>query len=372
VSSDTVYEPDRLPFAPLAADGARVVAAGLERAAGKAFADANRRGQEARKNRFALSMSGLGGCAREAAYRLAGTEPDDGYVERAGEDEARAAMLGTWAHDGLLPGLATLLGEGRWEMPVTLTVPLDTEDGVTRTVVIEGTTDCYTPSAGGGIIDAKTLGAYRLGDIAALGPKERHRIQVRGYASAAIQQGLPVAWIALLYLDRSDGEVKAVVEPFGRTEYLETLELVRTLHAGAADPDYAPRTEHGPGLSVWCDACPFLRRCWGPWAVPGDKRAVAVHDDQALAYAASRVVELGEEIGALTKQRDWYKAQAGQPPAGQYGAYTVTYGKDGQKPDDEKMMARLEELGEPIPMVPRAGNQYFRRAVVKKKDGGKK
>ena len=367
------YEPSDLRFAPLPKAAVDVVASTLERGVGKSFAAANARGQEARRNLFGLSMSYLGGCQRESAYRVAGVDPDPEYVHVMNEEEARAAMVGTWIHDGLLPELAALLAGGEHEKRVELVVPIGpTEDGVTPLVKIDGSADCYTRAGGGGVIDLKTVGAFKLGDIDVFGARERHRKQVRGYASALVQMGVAVAWTAWVYLDRGTGAVKAVVEPFGEEEYLATLRRVQHLVALSDDPDYAPRDERGPGLSWVCDGCAFLRRCWGKDATPGSSRAIAVHDNEGIAYAGERVVELRAEAGALEKKIDFLKAQVGKPDAGQYGGITVSYGRDGTKPDTTAMVKRLEELGEPIPTVPKPGNTYIRRAstkAVKKKEG---
>lgn len=363
-----LYEPRDLRFNPLPARDVEVLAKTLDRGVGKAFAAANTRGQEARRQLFGLSMSYLGGCRRESAYRIAGCEPDPQYVHVMNEDEARAAMVGTWIHDGLLPELAALLAGGEHEMRVELVAPVgDTDDqGVTPLIKVDGSTDCYTRAAGGGVIDLKTVGAYKLGDIDVFGPRNRHRTQVRGYACALVQMGFPVAWTAWVYLDRGDGAVKTVVEPFGEEEYVATLRRVRHLVELSQDPDYAPRDERGPGLSWVCDGCPFLRRCWGEGATPGSSKAIAVHDDADIAYAGQQVVDLRTQYNDLEKKIDFFKAQVGKPEAGQYGGVTVTYGRDGEKPDVPAMIKRLEELGEAIPKVPRPGNTYIRRAAQKK------
>lgn len=361
-----VFEPGDLRFAPLPARDVEVLARTLDAGVGKAFALANTRGQEARRALFGLSMSYLGGCRRESAYRIAGLEPDPQYVHVMNEDEARAAMVGTWIHDGLLPDLAALLAGGEHEKRVELVVPIgDTVDGVTPLTKVDGSTDCYTRAAGGGVIDLKTVGAYKLGDIDVYGPRDRHRTQVRGYAAALVQMGVPVAWTAWVYLDRGDGSVKTVVEPFGQEEYVSVLRRVQHLVQLAQDPDYAPRDERGPGLSWVCDGCPFLRRCWGEGAEPGSSRAIAVHDDADIAYAGEQVVELRAKATVLEKQIDFFKAQVGKPEAGQYGGIKVTYGKDGVKPDVPALIEMLKDRGveeKDIPMVPKAGNTYIRRA----------
>lgn len=365
------YEPDELRFAPLAKADVPVIAGALERGIGKAFAAANTVGQQARRNLFGLSMSYLGGCRRESAYRIAQVDPDPEHVLVMNEDEARAAMVGTWIHEGLLPHLAEMLAGGEREMPVELVAPIgEEENGVTPLAKVTGSTDCYTRAAGGGVIDLKTVGAFKLADIDVFGPRQRHRSQVRGYAAAVVQAGLPVAWTAWAYLDRGDGSVRVVVEPFGREEYVGVLRQVAYLVTLSRDLEGAPRDERGPGLSWVCDGCPFLRRCWGQDAQPGDKAGIAVHDDEEIAFAGQQVVELRAQRTALDKRVDFYKAQVGRPDAGKYGGITVSYGRNGVKPDAAKMQARLEELGEPIPMVPTVGNTYIRRAPKTKETKG--
>lgn len=365
------YEPDELRFTPLPHKDVPVIAAALERGVGKAFAAANAAGQQARSNLFGLSMSYLGGCRRQSAYRVAGSDPDPQYVKVMDQDEARAAMLGVWLHEGLLPHLAELLAGGEREMSVELVAPVgEEENGIVPLVKVAGSADCYTRAAGGGVVDLKTVGAFKLADIDAFGPRPRHRDQVRGYAAAVVQMGLPVAWTAWAYLDRGDGSVRVVVEPFGREEYVGVLRQVRYLVGFAKDPESAPRDERGPQLSWVCDTCPFLRRCWGPDAEPGDKSGIAVHDDQEIAFAGEQVVELRAQRTALDKRIDFYKAQVGRPDAGRYGGVTVSYGRNGLKADAPKMEERLRELGEPIPMVPTAGNTYIRRAPKTKETKG--
>lgn len=350
------------PFAPLPQEAVPVLARALERAAGRVFKRANRAGQEARANLFGLGMSGLGGCTREAAYRISGTEPSDPAL--AVDDEARQAMVGTWIHAGFLPELAEILHAAEVEMKVELRVPLDPADGSPspQIVTVPGSADCYTGALGGGVIDLKTIGAYKLGEIDHHGAHEEHRKQVRGYASACCQLGLPVTWIAWLYMDRANGDVHVVVEPFGDKEYEATLSHVRRLWEAGQRPDYAPRTERGPGLSWKCDVCPWLRRCWGPDAEPGDSRALAVHEDEEIALAARRFRELSDEIAVLEKEKERYDAMVGTARRGVYGEVSVTYGKDGEKLDEKEALAALELHGINPPMKPRKGSRFIRWA----------
>lgn len=339
-----------------------VLAKALERAVARAFVSANRAGQAARKgDPWALSMSGLGGCRREAAYRLAGVEPTDPGLARDGE--ARQAMIGTWIHAGLLPEFENVLAHADIELPVELRAEVARagEDPVELTV--PGTTDCYSHVMGGGALDLKTIYAHGLGRIDHDGVKYAHRWQVRGYALALRQLGLPVAWTAWFYLDRSSGEVLVVVEPFGEEEEAETLEYIDRLWGLAAVPDRAPRSERGPGLSVVCDGCAWLRQCWGPDAKPGDSAALQVHDRPDVAFAARRYKELGDQIAELKKEQERFGAMVGRPAPGSYrdeaGEMIIKYQKDGEEVDKSAAVAQLTLLGGEVPTRPRQGNRLI-------------
>ncbi|MEV6401181.1 PD-(D/E)XK nuclease family protein [Streptomyces sp. NPDC051907] len=344
---------------PLPAAAVPVLAKALERATARAFQLANQAGQQARTNRWALSMSGIGGCKREAAYRLAGVPPTD--VELSDAEEARQAMIGTWIHSGLLPQFENVLAHADIELPVELEVEVPLPDGGTRRLVVPGTADCYSHVMGGGVLDLKTVNAYRIGQIDHDGVKVSHRWQVRGYATALRQLGLPVAWVAWLYVDRSSGEVLVAIEPFGPDEEEETLEYVRRLWEMARAPDYAPRSERGPGLSWVCDGCAWLRQCWGPDARPGDSAALKVHDEPEIAFAARKFKELGDQIGELTKDREKWGAMVGRPEMGAYrdeqGEMIIKYQKDGEEVDKKAAVEQLALLGGEVPMRKRTGNR---------------
>lgn len=346
---------------PLPEAAVPVLARALERIATAAFKAANARNQDARGDRlWKLTMSGLGGCPREAAYRLAGVPPTDAIL--AYDQEARQAVLGAWIHQGMLPELERLLHGADIEFPVALRVWV----GPGRWVTVTGHADCYTRVMGGGVLDLKTVYAYHLGDVAHDGAHEAHRRQVRGYATAVRQMGLPVAWVAWLYVDRSSGEELVHVEPFDEAAEADTEDRVRWLWEQAQAPDYAPRGESGPGLSLMCDRCPWLRQCWGPDAEPGDSRALQVHTSQEIALAAAQYRELTTQMGALDKQREQYGAMVGRPPAGAYGDVVITYQGDREETDKKAAEEALRLHGIEVPKKPRKGNRMINWGVTKK------
>lgn len=347
---------------PLPLAAVPVLEKALERAAGRAFKKMNRAHQEQRGERmWALSMSGLGGCPRESAYKLAHVPPSD--PELAYDTEARQAMLGTIIHQEFLPAFGDALAHADIEMPVELRVPIYADDGsVEREIVITGTTDCYTHVMGGGVIDLKTIGAYMLGGVEHDGVREEHRVQVRGYATAIRQWGMPVAWVAWLYMDRASGEVLVHVEPFTEDAELATEDRVRWLWKQSAAPDAAPRGHRGPGLSVECDGCAWLKQCFGPDAEPGDSSTLQVHSNEDIAFAARKYRELLDKISPLEKDKEMYGAMIGRPEPGVYGDVTVTFGASSEKTDDKRAVELLREYGIPVPTKPRRGNRNIRWA----------
>lgn len=359
----TVDEPQGMAPAtgPLPVAAIPALRKGLERAAGRAFKAANRANQAKRADRmWLMSMSDLGGCEREQAYKLAGVPPTDPAL--AYDTEARQALIGTWIHEKYLPYFAAELAHGEVEMPTRLEVPIF--DPVTgayeRTHVVDGTTDLYTQVMGGGVIDLKTLGAYLLGGVEHDGVRDEHRKQVHGYATALRQWGYAVGWVAWLYMDRANGEVAVHIEPFGEDQEHATEENVRHLVRLSAAPDAAPRGHRGPGLSWVCDGCAWLKACFGPDAKPGDSSALQVHTEPEIAFAAEKYAEIRAQIGPLKKDQEMYAAMVGRPKPGVYGDMTITYGKDSEEVDKDAAVEMLALLGAEIPYKPRRGNRNVR------------
>lgn len=353
------------------------LATSLSAAATRSFVESNAANQVGR-DVTGLSMSGLGGCARRAAYALARVPATD--LELATQQEARAAMIGTWIHSGYLPHLSNLVKGSRMEMPVRLEVPLDPAVRELRPapgtqwdeqLTLAGTTDLWVPAMGGGVLDLKTLGAYKLGDVQAKGAREEHRSQVRGYATACVQQGMPVRWVAWLYMDRSTGDVYLHIEEFDDAAVLATYDRVRYLAGLAGDPDYAPTrkvdgyTLRGPSPYSPCNSCPWLQQCWGPGTKPDDTSTLEVSDDEERAFFAQKVVELKEQVTDLNKEIQFYEERVGRPRASLYGDFSVTYGKAQERLDTTEARKLLEAHGIPVPMKATTPSRFIRRAQTK-------
>ncbi len=313
-----------------------------------------------------MSMSRIGACARQSAYRMAGRPFDEGLTDTTG----RAAQLGTWLHVPVLRWLARALPGKTWrEHPVTLNVA-----GIT----IAGRLDLAWRTV---VIDAKTTREYylsylRRGDDL----RPAVRAQVASYALAREQAGHPVSHIAYVYVDRSDGGTQTIVEEF--TDDLRTLvvDRVTALAGWAMDPDTAPREERGPGLSVVCDGCPFLNSCFGADAVPGQTgpqtqllgaEAGSVEDVLALYSNSSGTAKRADD------DKRFARAILNDTAPGVYGPYKLGWGRGRPPkpvPDADAMERRLLELGEVVPTKMGGGasgaiSVTLVKAVAPKPDG---
>lgn len=319
----------------------------LTAAVGDAFTAFTAQVQSERADLYALTMSGLGGCTRQAAYRVARTEPS----EELTFGQMREANIGTMIHLGLLPHLATLLG-GTEEIDVEL---------VTDALTIKGRSDLYIPGLRL-VGDLKTVGLYRFGMLGETA-SQTHRLQVAGYALGFIRSGKPVDWIAWLYVDRSSGAEHIVVEEWSD----ELVELVESrceeLAMFAETPDAAPRDERGPGLSVICDGCPWLRACWGEEARPGEIGAqkILARDHGGV----ERALRLYDDARAREKEaksdKEFARAMFSDYQTGKYGEFEFGWSSAPQAEDKDAAVALLAQAGIPVPMKTTA-----RRLIVKR------
>ncbi len=326
------------------------IAARLHQAVADAFTAYTTDVQNQREDLFALTMSGLGGCSRAAAYRIARTEPSEPLVFR----EMREANIGTMMHLGLLPHLARFLA-GEEEVAVTLR-----EGGL----VIKGRSDLYT-ERDKLVADLKTVGQYKftaLGETA----NRSHRLQVAGYALAVQQGGQEVEWVAWVYVDRSSGQDQIIAEPFGE----ELINLVRErcaeLATYAENPEAAPRDERGPGLSIICDSCPWLRECWGADARPGEIGAqrILCHDQAAVAEALRLYDDARAREKEATADKEFARAMFSGFEPGAYGEFAFNWSAAGQAADKDAAVKLLADAGIPVPTKPTP-----RRLVVKRARG---
>ncbi len=322
----------------------------------EAFETENTRLQEDR-DPTALTMSGLGSCTRRNAYAIAGVEPSDVHPP----EQARQALLGAGAHAWFLPALARVI-------TAQLGLVAEVEKRVAlhaAGITIAGQLDLAYADV---IIDLKTVREYRLHGVrrrGARGAYDEHRVQVNGYALAEWQAGRNVRWVVYLYMDRTTGEVHPVVERFDNAAAMAVIDRVETIARFAKeDPDAAPREARGPGVSLVCDRCPWLKRCWGPTAVPG--KTGPQTQLAATPAGLTEILALALNASAATSQAkkdsEFAKLVLSCTKDGRYGAYNLSHGQDGEMDDTAAMKEILTGLGIAIPKKPRAGSTYVKLA----------
>lgn len=318
----------------------------MEEAVAKAFELENTRRQEDR-DPTKLTMSGVGGCTRQNAYALAGTPASD--VHNA--EEARMALLGTGIHDWYLPALARAI-------TVLTGYVCDVEQKVLLTVGdvrIRGQLDL---AFGDVVVDLKTVREWKLNGVRRNGAFAEHHAQVFGYALARYQAGYPVRWVIYLYMDRTTGEVEVIAERFSQTAAQNVMRRIKEINAFAADdPDLAPREGRGPGLSLACDRCPWLRRCWGPDAKPGEEgpQVRIAETPDGLREILALYVQAAGVTGRAEADKKFAKLVLSRTTDATYDGYVLRRGDSIPMDDGAAMKAILTELGIPIPTKPKAG-----------------
>lgn len=337
------------------------VATRLRAATVGAFQDAS---AERQRDPYHVGISALGRCTRANAYALSRTPVSD----EPPPEEGRAANLGTWEHEGLLPRIARRLGDAQTEVPVVLRA---------AGLQLEGHIDLdWSPA---GPVDLKTVGEHRLAGVRRTGiAYADHRVQIGGYALARLQAGRRTPFLAWHYLDRATGDEQVLVSRFTNADALAVIDRVQTLVNFAEEPDTAPRDERGPGLSFACDACPWLRRCWGEEAEPGvtGAQSILVRNDAdvveaLLAYDTARA----QETAAAKVKKDM-EARLERTRFSTYGpvpdrpelGIKYTRGKSYDATDGKAAAARLRELGETVPTSRRRGQLQIK--LVDIEDGG--
>lgn len=294
-----------------------------------------------KRDPFQVGLSAIGGCRRAAAYALSRTAVSD----HPGPEEGRAANLGTYQHNGLLPRLRDQLPGSQIEVPVLLRV---------AGISIPGHIDLDDPVT---VVDLKTVGEWRLSGVRRTGAAYYHHlVQVGGYALARLQAGRTPEYVAWLYLDRANGDEEILVEPFTNALALMVVDRVTELVRLAQDPDRAPRDEYGPGLSIICDKCPWLRQCWGEDATPGRRGAQRVYDDAEIAAALLAYDDARAQEKAAKQEKDFQAAKVDGTPRGTYGR--ATYGRDRDTVQDDPWASvrKLKALGLEVPQFTKRGS----------------
>lgn len=306
-----------------------------------------------------LGISALSRCTRSAAYAIAGTPPSD--QPEAGE--GRAANLGTWEHNGLLPRMVEQFAVGATEVDVTLRAA-----GLT----IPGHIDLDVP---GMVLDLKTVGEWRLQSVRQNGAFHDHLMQVAAYAVAKLQAGQPPQWLVILYLDRASGDEEVIVTPFTNGHVMMVIDRVAEIRRWAEEedgPDTTPRRDAagtamcGPGYSFQCNDCPWLRRCWGPDAQPG-QRYRHQHDNEEVEALLLEYIEINAVEGPAKRRKAEIAEMLETARYGVYGQARYNRSPDTIVEDPFAALKILKTLGYEIPQRPKRGALSIRLNTTPKK-----
>lgn len=299
-----------------------------------------------RRDPHQLSMSKLGGCVRQSAYRIAGYPVSD-IVEPG---EGRAANMGTAIHLVMLPRLRDQFDGALIERPVVLHA---------AGLSIPGSIDFSVPHVL--LLDWKTCGAWRTQQILLNGIADDHLVQVSGYGTALRQEQETPETIGVSYVDRSTGDEVSLVERFTNRHMMMIIQLVERLVDWADTPDEAPRENaagepmRGPG-SWTCDECPWLKACWGENAVPGRILAEELDDPEVEELLVEYAALTPMETSAKNRKKEIVaKLEASQVRYRQYGRAKYSRGLPSEVEDPYAALARLKGLGYPAPTHVRQG-----------------
>ena len=309
-------------------------------------------------------------CERRAAYLLAGTEPSDAT-------DKRAAILGTYIHEGLLESARREYG---WLIETTVQDPL--VRGHIDAVQLDQATAARLPArhrprvhatAEQGVVveDVKTKSTYLWDRVLRYGATAAELRQVYTHARLLRTSGfadirgqrylhrlgpIDVRTIRIRFINRDNGQEHLQEFGFDPLEAERArwwVERVRALPG----PDAAQRDHDGPGLSAVCDHCPFRSQCWPLSSPPGAApQSVLVRDD------ADRAQALGDYVRGSELEKDGKQVKAlarkmlDASPAGIYGDNELVWtgGAPKRKPDVQAMVDIHEDANVPVPMVPDA------------------
>ncbi|MFF1839280.1 PD-(D/E)XK nuclease family protein [Streptomyces sp. NPDC058231] len=305
-------------------------------------------------------------CERRAAYVLFGATASDW-------SEKRAAILGTYIHEGLLGAARTEYG---WL--VERAVADDTIRGHIDAVQLDETTAAHVPARhrpkvaaehGVTVEDVKTKSTYLWEKVRRYGPSAAELRQVYLYADLLRTTGfedvrgqrylaklgpLEVARIRFRFVNRDNGEEHIEEFDFDPNEATRArwwVQRVRELKS----PEEGRRDFDGPGLDAICDHCPFMTACWGLPESPGAAvQTVLIHDDADRAQALAEYVQ-GHELALQgNRMKALARKKVDLSPAGVYGANELAWlgGNDVWSGDLQAMVDLHESAGLTVPMVP--------------------
>ncbi|WP_328404021.1 hypothetical protein OHS70_34315 [Streptomyces sp. NBC_00390] len=305
-------------------------------------------------------------CGRRAAYILHGTPRTD-------RPDAKAAILGTYIHMGLLESARTEYG---WL--VERSVQDDTIRGHVDVVQIDDATAArlpkrHRPTVPSDVLtveDIKTKSTYLWDRVVRYGATEAELRQVHLYAGLLADRGfqdvpgqrylarlgpLNVRRIRFRFINRDNGSEHIQEIDYDPQRAVEARWWVDRVRE-TGHPEEMKRDFDGPGLAPICDHCPFLTACW-PGTAPGvPVQAALIHDDGDRAQALIDYVRGHELTSSGDKIKKLARKKLDQSPAGIYGPNELSWGgeNDAEEPDVQAMVDLHELADIPVPMAPDA------------------
>jgi len=304
-------------------------------------------------------------CARRAGYILHGTPPTD-------TPDKRAALIGTYIHDGTLTAARVHAG---WQVErlvetAELRGHIDVVhlDAATAARLPRPMRPKTRPARVITVEDVKTKSTYAWDNVLRYGPSVPELRQVYLYAGMLRAVGfadvkgqkrlaalgpIDVGRIQFRFINRDNGDEKVwplTYDPRQETSARWWVENVRA----SESPEELPREHEGPGLSGVCDGCPFKTRCWEGAAPGAAPQSVLVHDDQERAEVIAEYVRVGARARRLKKRQEFLRAVIDRSDAGVYGPNVLVWsgGNPAFEVDVEGLVDWYELAGLPVPLVP--------------------
>ncbi|WP_327413847.1 hypothetical protein [Streptomyces sp. NBC_01233] len=338
--------------------------------------------QDARRPRSQQRQLGASDtvCERRAAYILSG-------AERTDTSDKRAAILGTYLHEGLLGSARSEYG---WL--VETAVADDSIRGHVDAVHLDASTAARlpkrlrptTPADVVTVEDIKTKSTFLWDRVIRYGATEAEIRQAYLYADLLRTVGwldihgqkpmarlgpIDVRRIRFRFVNRDNGAEYVQEFPFDKAEATRARWWVQRVMEYES-PEEATRSFDGPGLDPICDNCPFRTPCWGEPKTPGAAvQTVLVHDDADRETALSEYVRGHEMEAEGQRVKKKARAKLDDSPAGIYGPNQLrwTGGNPVQEVDREAMIDTFDVLGVPIPE--KTGADFQRMEAVMKEAG---
>ncbi|MFE5089480.1 PD-(D/E)XK nuclease family protein [Streptomyces sp. NPDC056638] len=299
-------------------------------------------------------------CERRAAYILAGTERTD-------ESDKKTAILGTYAHEGLL-GAA----RRRYGWLVETSVGDDQIRGHIDAVHLDAATAVrlpkrLRPTEPADVVtveDVKTKSTYVWDRTVRYGATEAELRQVYLYAHLLRTVGWEDRWgqrplarlgpvdvqrIRFRFVNRDNGEEHVQEFAYDPEEAARARWWVERV-TELPGPEDATRSFDGPGLDAICDHCPFRTTCWGLGVSPGAPvQTILIHNDADRAQALADYVA-GHEMetkGKALKRK--VRKMLDASPAGVYGPNELSWTGGNERTDEvvdrQAMLDRFSVLG---------------------------